>query len=141
MRRILIVGTCLLMTVGMVANSVSDKTEIEALIEALMKGVDEQNGDMILKNFRENATIQATNQGNIISVEYKQFAAMHSSKKFGGRDRKVKIESVDTVDGILGTAKVVAYDSKVHYTYYLNFSKVDGKWLIQSFLQHSKLLE
>lgn len=140
MRKLMITGMCLLMTMGMVANAESDKTEIEVLITSLMKGVDKQNGDMILKTFRESATVQATNQGNVISVDYKQFAEMHASKKFGGRDREVKIVSVDMTDGILGTAKVLAYDDKVHYTYYLNFSKIDGKWLIQNFLQHSKML-
>ncbi|WP_208501924.1 nuclear transport factor 2 family protein [Roseivirga sp. E12] len=138
MKKIMMMLACSLITMTSMAKT-GDKGDIEKVITTLMKGVDHQKGDEILKTFRENATVQATNQGKIISVDYKQFAAMHASKKFGGRDRSVEIVSVDITDGIMATAKVVAQDDKVHYVYYLNLSNTDGKWLIQSFLQHSKL--
>ncbi len=131
--------TCLLIVMGVMSNPMNDESDIKKVVMALMNGVDQQNGDMIIKTFRDNATVQATNQGKIISVDYKQFAEMHASKRFGGRDRKVEIESVEVTDGIMARAKIIAYDDKVHYVYYLNFSNTDGQWLIQNFLQHSKM--
>lgn len=139
MKRIVSVLACFLLLFTAKANAMNDKEQIKEVIQSLMKGVDLQDGDRILKTFRNDATLQATNQGRIISVDYKQFAEMHASKKFGGRNRKVEISSVDITDGIMATAKVIAWDDKVHYVYYLNFSNTDGKWLIQSFLQHSKI--
>jgi|GEM_PF-5387500 len=123
---------------GTMADVRNDEAEIKKVIHQLLKGVDTQNGDMILEVFRDDATLQATNQGKIISVDYKQYAELHASKKFGGKDREVKISTIDLTDGIVASAKVIAQNENLHYVYYLNFSNTDGKWLIQNFLQHSR---
>lgn len=138
MKRTLIIYLCSLLTIAVYAEPLNDKEDIKQVITDLVKGIDEQDGDRILRTFRENATLQATNQGKIIAVPYDQFAKMHASKRFGGRQREMTIESIDITDGIIANAKVVAQDDVVHYVYYLNLSKTDGKWLIQGFMQHSK---
>lgn len=138
MKKLMIISLCsMLMTWNMA--DVNDKVEIEKLIYQLMKGVDTQDGELILAVFRSDATLQATNQGKIISVDYKQYAELHNSKKFGGQKREVEISNIDLTDGIIASAKVIAQNESLHYVYYLNFSNTDGKWLIQGFLQHAKV--
>lgn len=119
--------------------SKSDENDIRAVIEGFSSGVDKQMGSMISDAFREGAGFYATNnRDKIISVTPVQLAEMHQAKKFGGRERKLTIKSVDITDDIVASAKVIAQDNMVHYTYYVTLSKIEGKWLIQSVLQHSK---
>ena len=119
--------------------SKNDESEIRAVIEGFSAGVDKQKGDMIANAFREGAGFYATNnRDKIISVTPTQLAEMHQAKKFGGRDRKLTIKSVDITDDIVASAKVIAQDDVVYYAYYVTLSKIEGKWLIQSVLQHSK---
>ncbi|MEP1095829.1 MAG: nuclear transport factor 2 family protein [Cyclobacteriaceae bacterium] len=119
--------------------SKSDESEIRAVIEGFSSGVDQQKGIMISDAFREGAGFYATNnRDKIISVTPTQLADMHDAKKFGGRKRNLSIEEVDITDDIVASAKVIAQDDVVYYAYYVTLSKIEGKWLIQSVLQHSK---
>ncbi len=118
-----------------------DHQAIKKIIEGLTKGIDQQNGAMIKNTFRESSGLFATRKGEVMALPYTDFADLHEAKKFGGRDRTVTVQDLDVTDGLVASAKVLAEDQKVHYTYYLTFSKVEGSWLIQSFLQHSKMKE
>ncbi len=123
----------------MTSSYIPSHHEIETLISTLIDGIDQQDGPKIASVFSENASLFATNQGNIMSVPPQQFAELHESKKFGGRERELKVIQLDITDDITASAKVEAFDDTVHYVYYLTFTKTDGRWLIQTFLQHSKM--
>ncbi|MEP5613076.1 MAG: nuclear transport factor 2 family protein [Cyclobacteriaceae bacterium] len=119
--------------------SKGDENEIRAVIQGFSSGVDQQKGSMISDAFRDGAGFYATNnRDKVLSVTPTQLADMHEAKKFGGRERKLSIKNVDITDDIVASAKVIAEDDVVYYAYYVTLSKIDGKWLIQSVLQHSK---
>jgi len=74
----------------------------------------------------------------MISVSTETFVELHASRKFGGQQRSVVIQRVDVTDDLIATAKVVASNDEVHYTYYLGLVKVNGEWMVQTFLQRSR---
>lgn len=122
-----------------------DKVEpgIEKAIYALTKGQDMQDGPMISTAFTDDSYIAATSPGGdkTIVLTPSDFADAHQAKKFGGQDRETEIVYVDVTDDLIATAKVLAYNERVHYTYYLTFTKTSGDWVIQSYLQRSKMLK
>ena len=127
---------------GCNAQTSNDESEIKKVITEFLQGVDQQKGSMISSAFRDGAGFYATNNATkIISVTPAQLAELHEAKKFGGRDRKYKIENLNVTESIISTAKVTAYDDTVHYVYYVILSKIQEKWLIQAVMQHSKMLK
>ncbi len=140
-----ILFTILLSLVGYTSYAQSesaDETAIKKTIFNLVKGQDLQNGNQITSAFRQEASIFATHQGTkILSLPVAKFAAVHESKQFGGHKREMSIESISISDDIIASAKVIAENQKVHYVYYLTLTNVENKWLIQSYLQHSKMKE
>ncbi len=117
-----------------------DTSEITTVIHKLTTGADLQDADMLLAAFREDASLFATNPAgdNLIAVTAAAFADMHGSKRFGGQQRDVVIEQIDISEELVASAKVLATNDEVHYTYYLTLTKVEGSWLIQTFLQRSR---
>jgi hypothetical protein len=123
--------------------SADETSEIHAVIHKLTTGVDQQDKALLLEAFREDAALFATNPAGdgLIAVAAGAFADMHESGRFGGQQREVVIESVDITEGLVAAAKVVASTEQVHYIYYLGLTKVDGTWLVQTFLQRSRQVD
>lgn len=118
-----------------------DKEKITKVIETFSEGIDTQNATMIENVFAKDVGLFATSPDgkNIITMPAAQFAKLHGEGKFGGRARTLEIEYLDVTDNLVATAKVIASDEKVHYTYYLSFFKNGEHWLIQTMLQRSKM--
>ena len=106
----------------------------------LMQGIDRQEASTLHSSLLTNAGIFATNPAgdSMISVSTETFIELHASKKFGGQPRSVVIERVDVTDELIAAAKVLAFNDEVHYTYYLGLVKVNGEWMVQTFLQRSR---
>ncbi len=117
-----------------------DIAEISDTIHRLATGVDQQDDKTLLSVFRADAALFATNPtgDDLVVVSADKFAELHAQKRFGGQVRHVEIEYVDITDDLVAMAKVLATNERVHYTYYLGFTKVDGTWLVQTFLQRSR---
>ena len=113
---------------------------IKVTIERLMEGVDQQDGALLSLSLAPNAGIFATSPdgSSIISVSAESFIELHATKKFGGQKRAVEIAYLDITDDLIATAKIVASNSDVHYTYYLGLVKSEGAWKVQTFLQRSR---
>ena len=118
----------------------SDETEIKKVIESFVKGVDNQNGEEIIKTFYEGSTLFAfaPDGKKIILLPAEQFAKLHQEKKFGGQNRTFDIKDLSVTDGLQASANVDAYNEKVFYNYRLTFIKQDGKWLIVNMMQRSR---
>lgn len=117
-----------------------DRVHITQSIHRLTTGVDNQDGELLRRAFHDDAAIFATTPAGdaLVTLTAESFAGVHADKRFGGQQRSVHIESLDVTDGLIAHAKVIAENDAVHYTYYLGFTKLDGTWRIQSFLQRSK---
>lgn len=140
MNMLLIVAATVFSSSTVYAQTEGDAAKIKKVITQFSDGVDQQSGRLILSSFRDSAGFYATNNGDkVLSVTPAKLADLHQAKKFGGRDRDLTIEQLDIEDGIVAAAKVIAEDEKVFYVYYINLSKIDDNWLIQSVLQHSKI--
>jgi len=120
-------------------NAQKSEASIKDAIKNMVKGKDAQDGTMIAKGFWEDAAIFATRGPEILTVPVKQFVDLHQSKKLGGHDRNYKIEEISINEAGVASAKVTAQDKKVHYEYHLGFTKKQGEWRIQTYLQHSKI--
>ncbi len=121
------------------ANAQKSETSIKEVIKSMVKGKDAQDGVMITSSFWNDAAIFATRGTDILTVPVKQFVDLHQSKKLGGHDRNYNIEDLSINESGVASAKVIAQDKKVHYGYHLGFTKKEGKWRIQTYLQHSSL--
>lgn len=140
MNMLLIVAATLVSSSTAYSQAESDERMIKKVITQFSSGVDQQSGHLILSSFRDGAGFYATNnRDKVLSVTPTKLADLHEAKKFGGRDRELNFEQLDITDGIVATVKVIAQDEKVFYVYYMNLSKIDDSWLIQSVLQHSKM--
>ena len=122
-------------------SSDSDEKEVRKVVENFVKGIDLQDGDQILKTFYEGSSLNAfaPDGKKIITLPAKQFAQMHQDKKFGGQNRELKISELSVTDGLQASASVDAFNEKVFYNYRLTLIKQDGKWLILSMMQRSRL--
>lgn len=120
-----------------------DREHLTQSIHRLTNGVDDQDGELLRQAFHDDAAIFATNPAGdaLVTLSAESFAGVHADKRFGGQQRSVRIESLDVTDGLIAHAKVIAENDAVHYTYYLGFTKLEGTWRIQSFLQRSKAAE
>ena len=123
------------------SQSKEDTKAVKSVINKLVQGVDTQDGKMLMDAFHTTSGLFAfTPDGSsMLTVTAEQFAGMHASGKFGGRKREMKIKSLEiNEEGLIASAVVHAYDSKVFYDYRLTFFKIDGKWAIVSFGQRSR---
>lgn len=136
----IVIGLLALFSVPVAAH---DTGEIVAVIEKLTAGVDAQDAALLQEAFSEDAALFATRPDGdgMITLSASAFAAAHGNKQFGGQQRNVTIEYVDIADDLVAVAKVLAANEQLHYTYYLGFSKIDGAWRIQTFLQRSRMAE
>lgn len=129
------------LSLGSYSQSKMEKDAVKNVINKLVRGVDNQDGKMLLEAFHETSGLFAfTPDGsNMLSVTADQFAGMHASGKFGGRERKMEIKSLDINDeGLIASAVIHAFDDEVFYDYRLTLFKIEGKWGIVSFGQRSR---
>ena len=113
---------------------------VEAVIMGLMTGIDQQDGGAIAAAFHGDAALLATTpdgQG-VVAVSAADFAELHASGQFGGQTRDVVIHSIVVADDLIASAHVTASNSRVHYTYFLGFVRLNGQWEIRTFLQRSR---
>ncbi len=123
------------------SQSKKEKEALKMTISKLVDGVDKQDGEMILSAFHKTSGLFAfTPDGSdMLSVSAEQFAGMHASGKFGGRERKMEIKALNINDeGLIASAVVHAFDDQVFYDYRLTLFKIDGKWGIVAFGQRSR---
>lgn len=120
--------------------SAQERAPIEAVIMALMTGIDQQDGPAIASALHENAAMRATNPDgtDVVAVSAADFAELHASGRFGGQAREVQIEGLHIDDGLVANARVTASNASVHYTYYLGLVRIGGAWKIHTFLQRSR---
>ena len=138
--RALLLATLSIVVTSATALLANETDSIKATIMKLMQGIDHQEASMLYASLLTNAGIFATNPAgdSMVSVSAETFVELHASKKFGGQTRSVLIERVDVTEDLIAAAKVVAFNDEVHYTYYLGLVKVNGEWMVQTFLQRSR---
>ena len=115
-----------------------NKNAIHKAIENMVVGIDNQNGEFISKAFWDDIAIFATRGSAILTVSGEQFIELHQQKKFGGIEREHSIKNLIINDNGIANAVVVAEGEGVYYEYYLGFTKKEGEWKVQTFLQHSE---
>ena len=121
-------------------DDLADETGIRKVIKTFVKGIDNQNGDEIMKTFYEGSSLFAFKPDGkgIVTLSAKQFAAAHQAKKFGGQKREFHVKDLSVTDGLQASANVTAFNEIVFYNYRLTFIKQEGKWLIVNMMQRSR---
>lgn len=142
--------TILLITLLFLLSSISysqdvthnEKEKITMVIKTFSEGIDTQNAEKIESTFMNDFIFHGTRPDgkSLVSLSGTDLAKAHAAGRFGGRARTVRIEYLDITENMIASAKVVAYDKKVHYTYYITFFKEGDKWLMRTILQRSKML-
>lgn len=118
--------------------NMENKNTIHKVIKNMVAGIDSQDGELISQTFWEDIAIFATRGATILTVPGKQFIELHEAKKFGGIKRNHTISNLIINKNGIANAAVIAEGNGVYYEYYLGFTKKNGEWKIQTFLQHSE---
>ena len=124
-------------SMGYSQDDTQNEMGIKEAIIAMVKGVDTQDADKITLGFWEDAAIFATKGTEILTVPVEQFIALHKSKKFGGQKRNYQIKTLMINEAGIAHAQVIAQNDNIFYEYQLGFTKKEGTWRIQTFLQHA----
>ncbi len=126
---------------GYSQNHAQNEMGIKEAIIAMVKGVDTQDADKLTLGFWEDAAIFATRGKEILTVPVEQFIALHKAKKFGGQERDYEIKALMINKAGIAHAQVIAQNDNIFYEYQLGFTRKEGTWRIQTFLQHAQKKE
>ena len=121
-------------------NTISvDLAKIETIIRIYLDLLYKGDVDLIKSVFHQEATVSSISEGKIISINMEGFrkrVATRESPESIGETRHDKIILIDISSPTTAIAKVECMILKNHYTDYLSFIKVSGKWGIISKVFH-----